>query len=308
MKRIYLLVLLFLAFSLEISAQFYNQYFDGADTIPSSTLGIQLDTSSQNVWQIGKPQKTIFSSAATIPNAIVTDTINPYPINNTSIFVAKIPKQGLSTFAVFALQWKQKLDLDSATDGGIIESSLDGGITWVNAFTDPSGKNFYGYDTANAVVLANGQHAFSGLDTLWRDIWLCYPIGWLNALTADTLLFRFTLSSDSVNNNKEGWLIDNFMARSTVVHTIKNAEYKNYINVFPNPAKDVIRVELQSVIGYHMIEKMELIDEFGKVVDTWQNLPTSYKIATDKYAEGIYYLKVRTNLKTETVPISIRKP
>ena len=51
---------------------------------------MELDTSASNIWQIGKPQKIIFDSASTVPNAIVTDTINFYPINNISRFGIKI--------------------------------------------------------------------------------------------------------------------------------------------------------------------------------------------------------------------------
>ena len=40
----------------------------------------------QNIWQIGVPHKTFFNTAYTLPNAIVTDTMNVYPVNNSSAF------------------------------------------------------------------------------------------------------------------------------------------------------------------------------------------------------------------------------
>ena len=73
MAKLYTTIILFI-FSCQIStAQFFTQYFDGADTSIQNSILIETDTSVSNVWQIGHPQKIIFDSAATAPNAIVTD-------------------------------------------------------------------------------------------------------------------------------------------------------------------------------------------------------------------------------------------
>jgi len=45
---------------------------------------ITIDTQANNIWQVGKPAKSQFNSAYSIPNAIVTDTLHPYPSNITS--------------------------------------------------------------------------------------------------------------------------------------------------------------------------------------------------------------------------------
>ena len=37
-----------------------------------------------NIWQIGKPQKSVFNAAHSAPNALLTDTVNHYPVNDTS--------------------------------------------------------------------------------------------------------------------------------------------------------------------------------------------------------------------------------
>ncbi|HEY0030587.1 MAG TPA: hypothetical protein VGC65_07505, partial [Bacteroidia bacterium] len=82
------LSLLFLMFftCLKIFGQnYYTINFDGA---PLSTWGYELyiDTISNpgNVWQIGPPQKNTFTGAVSSPNVIVTDTLNYYPVNDTS--------------------------------------------------------------------------------------------------------------------------------------------------------------------------------------------------------------------------------
>jgi hypothetical protein len=307
MKKIYLTTALLICIVQFSSAQFYTQYFDGADTSVWNSIKIEIDTANQNVWQIGTPQKTIFDSAATQPYAIVTDTINFYPTSDTSRFIAKV-WMNFGTWGIFALQWKQKLDMDTAFDGGIIEYSTDTGNTWVNVFNNPYVYNFYGFQTANADTLAGGEYAFSGTDSTWRDIWLCFDMSWIQQFQLnDTLLFRFTLLSDSTNNNKEGWIIDNMLARITIIHTVKETEQENYLNVFPNPANNIVNIQAQKTMDFHIVEVMELVDPLGRVVDRWTNIPTKFWFATNKYNDGSYFLKIKTNLKSETFPLVINK-
>ena len=309
MKPIYFTIALLICSVKFSSAQFHTQYFDGADTLVTNSIRIDIDTASQNVWQIGAPQKAIFDSAATQPYAIVTDTINFYPTNDTSRFIAKV-LLNFGSWGIFALQWKQKLDMDTAFDGGIIEYSIDTGSTWVNVFNNPYVYNFYGFQTANQDTLAGGEFAFSGTDSTWRVIWLCFDLSWLQLFQPnDTLLFRFTLLSDSVNNNKEGWMIDNMLSRVTIIHTAKDneQEQENYLNVYPNPASNIVHIQAQKIMDFHIIETMELVDPFGRVVDKWTNIPTKFWFDTNNYSDGMYYLKIKTNLHSETLPIVISK-
>jgi hypothetical protein len=308
MKKIYLTILLLVFVVRYSTAQLYSQYFDGADTLLWNSIKIELDTSSQNIWQIGTPQKTIFNSAATRPFAIVTDTINFYPTNNTSRFIAKVWNNWVWYWGIFALQWKQKLDMDTSYDGGIIEYSVDNGNTWVNVFNNPYVYNFYGFQTANQDTLAGGEFAFSGTDSTWRDIWLCFDLSWIEQfIENDTILFRFTLLSDSVDNSKEGWLIDNMLAHITIIHTVKEVEQENYLNVYPNPANNIVHIQTQKIMQYHIIEKMELVDPLGRVVDMWTNIPTKFWFDTNNYHDGLYFLKIKTNIKSETLPLVISK-
>lgn len=286
--------------------QVRQQYFDGADTICNpnmspSAICIIIDDDSTNIWQIGVPQKMIFDSAATHPNALITDTINFYPPNNSSSFQFTIVPR--TNRGILAIQWKQKLDMDAGLDGGKIEFSVDAGGTWQNAFNNPHVYNFYGYQTANEDTLPNGDFVFSGTDSLWRDIWLCYDMTWLS--WNDSIIVRYTFTSDSIDNNKEGWIIDNMLAHLTIIHTVSEVKQEKYLNVFPNPTSDIIHIETQKIQDYHIIEHMVLVNSFGQVVDEWKHIPTKFFISTKKYKNGLYYLKVKTNLQSETVPIII---
>ncbi|MDB5281563.1 MAG: hypothetical protein JWO06_638 [Bacteroidota bacterium] len=302
MKKIYLIGTLMILITGSTTAQQLYQYFDGADTTAWRSLLIQMDTDSANIWQIGRPQKAIFNRAATIPNALVTDTINVCPPNNTSRFSFKVVP--VYSFGVLAVQWKQKLDMDLHHSGGVIEYSVDTGTTWHNVFNDPHVYNFYGFQSANKDTLLSGEYAFSGTDTTWRDIWMCFEMSWLGY--HDSAYFRFTFKSDSVTNPKEGWLIDNMVVHMDLMHPVKEVT-KDYFNVYPNPTKDIVNVEIQKIMDFHIIENMKLIGTDGKIIREWTNIPTKFWFNMAEYAEGVYYLKVKTNIKSETIPIIVKR-
>jgi len=183
-----LLSFLFILLSVNTQAQTsYSQYFDGADTSVNNSVIIRIDTGSNNIWQIGRPQKSIFSAAATQPNAILTDTVNNYPPSDTSSFSFRIDNQ-FSAVAIIAIRWKQKLDMIKKHSGGYIEFTIDSGKTWENVFHNKKVYNFYGFDTAqsspsNAIDTFNGIFTLSGRDTAWRDMWLCFEASTIKLMT-----------------------------------------------------------------------------------------------------------------------------
>src|SRR5690349_9118432 len=111
----YLVTFFLLCSLVNVQAQvvFYSWNFDVADTTTSKIL---FDTTHlNNIWQIGKPQKTAFDSAYSPLNVLVTDTINTYPINDTSIFTIVFPGYILtpSWWALSRAYFYYRLDIDS---------------------------------------------------------------------------------------------------------------------------------------------------------------------------------------------------
>ncbi len=305
MKKI-LLLLFFATASLITSAQgFYTQYFDGADTSASNSIFIIPDTTASNVWQIGVPQKIFFNRAATFPNALVTDTLNNYPPNNTSSFIFKIPIEQFF-FGILAIQWMQKLDFDS-TDGGIIEYSIDHGTSWQNISGDPIVYNFYGFQNPqNFDTIFTGEVGFTKRDTSWQNIWLCFDGSYFSNVT-DTGYFRFTVKTDSIDNGNEGWMIDNMWAAVTFIHTIKKNDQTDYIRIFPSPTSGIINIETQKLAEYHVIEQMTLTNTKGEIVKSYGLSPTKYFIDISDQPSGQYYLKIKTNKATKTFKVVLNK-
>lgn len=303
MKKYLLIFFLMPLLFLEANAQTKYQYFDGADTVFNNSVNVFIPVDTTNIWHIGIPQKAIFNSASTVPNAILTDSTKFYPINNLSSFYVNILNDWFP-WGIIALQWKQKLDMDLGNDGGIVEFSIDNGNSWQNAFNNPYVYNFYGFNNPNHVVLPNGEDAFSGMDTLWKDIWLCFDLSWMSQFP-DTIRIKYSFISDSINNNREGWMMDNFISHITFIHTVNENETPRYLNVYPNPVKDIVFIEAKKIMEFHIIESMQLYSLEGKLIDSWKNIPTKFWFDTSKYANGQYILDIKTNLQSESLPITI---
>jgi hypothetical protein len=234
MKKIYLSLFIIVSRLISFSQPVFT------DTITFEKKGrlVRIDNSQpNNIWQIGKPQKIFFDSAYSKPKAIVTDTINPYPINNLSSFQLVMKQQWFGSGGVPYLQFRHKFDTDSLRDGGYIETSYDGGATWINAANN---SDIYGMGIHDTIL--GGIHAFTGKSSNgWYDSqigWFgwCWGLGQPPAIIPDSIIVRFTFKSDNIQTNKEGWMIDNIMVGlywcPIDVHEIYS--YNNF-NVFPNP-------------------------------------------------------------------------
>lgn len=304
-KKFILAITLFLFSPFLVKAQYYNQYFDGADTLSENSIFIDYGNDTlNNIWQIGKPQKTLFDTAASIPNVIITDTINYYPANDTSSFQVHFDSDYFWDMAgVFAFQWQQKLDYDSLFSGGKVEFSVDSGQTWENIIESPYTYNFYGYDSINIDTLSNGEFVFTGTDTVWRNIWYCLDRSYVSL--TDRIDFKFTSISDTLNDNKEGWMIDDMIFQITMVHTLKELEQEEYIKVYPNPSTNKLHINIQNQEGFHIIENMQVLNLVGELIEEYNNIPTKFFIETKDYKSGTYLLKIKTNLKTKTAKFTV---
>lgn len=275
-----------------------TQYFDGPDSIPYQILN-----TPGNIWQVGDPDKLLFTSSLSSPNAIVTDTANSYPINNVSTFIIKVPIDYY--WGILAVQWSQKIDIEYGEDGGIIEYSADTGNTWNNVFNDPYVYNFYGFDQSNSgLITGTGEMAFMGRDTMWRDIWLCFDLSAFWDL--DTLQFRYTLKTDGNSTYREGWMIDNILSHRTSIHTINTRKTHEYMTVYPSYTDGELNIETEKIMDYHIIESLELMDLKGAVVKRYNNIPTKFTINISDQKPGMYFLNVTTNIKSMSFPVFLK--
>lgn len=74
------------------------------------------------------------------------------------------------------------------------------------------------------------------------------------------------------------------------VGLLDKGNLQDYINIYPNPAKDNISIESPEII-----EKIELINPLGKVLFEKKVNAYNYQINLNSYPTGTYFIKVLTN-------------
>ena len=263
---------------------------------------LEINTSAQNIWQIGEPDKIFFDSAFSPTNAIVTDTQNFYPINNISYFDLKIGKFNYNRYYHYDIfiEIKHKFDTDTLKDGGFITVSYDKGSTWMNIIKDtvywgvtPFVENLNLYSLSD--TLYNGEYGFSGHSNDWVTTWFTWnfpPVKSRMDYIGDTMIIRFNFISDSIDNNREGWMIDNIKLYSVDLgcgnDDIKPLEF----TISPNPMNKSAIIELDD---YSKIE-LSIFDIQGRIVRQNNYINNqAIVIDKDKLNSGIYFVKIRTD-------------
>lgn len=233
------------------------------------------------IWQIGQPAKTVFSSAYSNPNVIVTDTLNLYPINDTSSFLVKhIASFGwaVSCPSVISISGLYSVDSDSLSDYGYISISTDHGITW-----------FYGDSTFQDCYWSvdSIQTIFTGSSNGWRSFNYYIPVPEpFSVIEGDTILYRFTFISDSIQTNKDGLMFDDLLIED-FTESVSEIENDNLISISPNPAVDILSIHRTTAAAK---SHLQIVTTNGQLVyDNFNYLGES--IDTKQWSNGIYVLK-----------------
>lgn len=264
---------------------------------------------SSNLWQVGKPQKTLFDTAYSPDMVIITDTVSNYPMGNHSWF--QISVQGYQYMSLI-LSFMHRIDSDSGRDGGYVEISTDSGNTWINLVWDTCNfstsspcpyyilqENFY----AISDTLYNGQPGFSGTSDGWvhsqfQWIW-DFPVkpGRKDSVMSgmsDSIMFRFHFISDSIDNGREGWMIDNIKISSVNLGFAVNNIRKNKIqlNVFPNPVSDHVLISFDN--PRQLFHSIYITNITGGVVRKMENVRSDrLQIDRDNLPAGIYLVTIQ---------------
>ncbi|NOZ46297.1 MAG: T9SS type A sorting domain-containing protein [Chlorobi bacterium] len=291
-----------------IFAKVNAQYLYDSVSFETFTSKILIDSTSNNVWQIGIPGKNFFNSAHSGTRAILTDTINNYFTNDTSVFIYVIRNPYTET-CFTSMEFWHKYDMDTLFDKGIIDASYDGGNSWVTVsdsnLVSALGSNFWwDYDYCEA----NGSYKVHELIISGKSNgWILSRFNWQWWITVksdsiivppDSLMIRFTFISDSVETNKEGWMIDDLLTVSAQWQLCSGIEGRllgEKILIYPNPFS--IQATLKT--EYSMNNSiLTIYNSFGKKVKQIENI--SGKMVTfsrNGLSKGFYYLFLTENNK-----------
>lgn len=292
-----LLLLLLLAPHLVSAQWFYDYPFYQFHNFEDTTFSAQIysDTLSNpnSLWQVGEPSKTVFSSAYSANKAILTDTVNAYPINDTSSFIIWHEAQsgfseGYTDAHLNGYYW---VNSDSLNDFGKIEFSYDHGASWILISDDTTAYLGWGGTVQYWPQVWNTS--FTGNSNGWQEFHINMSENVLDSLpinSGDTVMFKFSFISDGTFDGLDGLMFDNIEVIDWFAFGIDELGTKDLV-LYPNPTNDVIYLE-NNVVNY-TTGTVTIINELGQVVLTkLYSDEALIQVDCSKLSKGTYTLMV----------------
>jgi hypothetical protein len=272
---------------------------------------LTFSSNGNQIWQIGLPAKPFFDTSYSAPNAIMTDTINPYPVNNVSSII--LNNRDTSQSAMYPVHGRNKLSFlhkyqtTQNNDGCAVEVSYNG-TTWQNFLADTfwqnnswpgtSGQQFPDNSGMYSLTdtLFNFGYGFSGTSSGWvyseiEWVWWVAVTG-INLLPMpDSMFIRFTFYSDSIAENLDGWMIDNISLTGQDPNGIEeNLFQSTAIALHPQPSSGILNVTIKNRINSISYSVFDL--EGRKVLSG--SAGNRFSIDVSKLHAGIYTLAIET--------------
>lgn len=253
---------------------------------------LRLDTNSQNIWNVAIPQKPVFNSAHSPVKAIFTDTVNSYPINQLAHFdmAFEVPY----IFGII-ISFKHQYNTDKYKDGGFLEISYDNGASWnANLADNTLMFNTENYYTQDDTLIGN-RVGFSGDSNGWIDtkiqmIW-AFPVR--SSFPYDSLHVRFNFVSDSIQTNKDGWIIDDFkVSYAELPGSVAENGKNNYnIQIAPNPIENTSTISFENESADML--QIAIIDYLGKkIAEPIQTKEKQIQWDKNNLKPGVYFIQI----------------
>lgn len=270
----------------------YFLNFDNANYL--NHLTIDSLSNPNNIWIIGQPNKNKFLSAYSSPNVIITDTSQSYPINDTSRFIITNTALGggFERPHTVYLGGRYNVDSDTISDFGLIEFSPNNGITWLDIINDTflldTNYQFYWY-----WELFGDKPELSGNSGGWKYFWVgLAELGHtFNVEFGDTVLYRFSFISDSIDSKRDGLMYDDLHFEDWV-EGISNPGFELFKSrCSPNPTSNDLIIEIPLTYKSHL--EVFIFESSSRILYHKSNITdTKIMVPTKLLSEGLYYYKV----------------
>lgn len=257
--------------------------------------------STTGIWQVAFPTKAVINQAFQDQFAVITDSVNHYPSNDSSSFIISLIDEGgfgdnvygfPHTAYISGYYW---VNSDSLQDYGKIELKMPRMDFWIDLFADSiySYYEFIKYPAEDMITWYPMKPVLSGNTNGWNYFKLnLIPLSQhYEVLTGDTLQFRFSFHSDSIPDTLDGLAFDELVFCDYVESLEEYAFVQS--TVFPNPTSS----ELNIVFQQEALEKFDYVIEnslgeillFGPLIDN--------KIDVSTLKTGVYFLRTTNGKK-----------
>jgi len=264
-------------------------YFESGN---SGKARLVIDTSFPgNIWQIGTVQKAGFAGALSGTHALQTDTLNPYPVRNTSAAALYFDA---NAYSEFSLSFWHYYDTDTLTDSCLVQISSDSGKTWSTVTPGAGWPTIYyngslnGYLNDPVAVGVTDTLFWSGNSSGWRKESICAAKVYIKGMQLPRKYgIRFLFHSDSIQTNKPGWMIDNIRLRSPDIFNGIGDIGNKRIMAYPNPTHNGW-LHLDYPHDY-VTGTVVLFNSYGQKV---RELPLAPTISIAELPKGLYHYQV----------------
>lgn len=293
MKKAFTLLLICLNFSMAYSQEWYEDYCLNFEEPPLlDHLFVDTVNFPENIWQIGHPQKVTFNNAYSEPNDIVTDSVSFYPVNNTSAFILK--NLALEGF-IYGLEFFSGhfyVQADSLNDYGLMEFSPDNGTTWIDMINDTAYSINIAWSSSKPVLTGN-SNGWKYFEVMMMDIGSVFNIQY-----GDTLLFRFTFSSDNAPENLDGLMYDNFCFYQ-IIEGISEIHFKPVAtSIYPNPSSSNFTIKFKNPLDDSF--QLNVYNSRSKLMFSKEGVTgTAVEFSKANLPAGIYFYKLTNSKRNE---------
>ncbi len=219
----------------------YNESFESGN-------GGWISGGTGSTWQLGAPSASVINSASDGSMSWVTNLTGNYNANEQSYVQGPcFDLSGMTNPEIMIDVW---WEAENSWDGANLQSSIDGGATWVNVgSTTSGGVNWYNDNSING---------FSGFVSP-QDGWTGYlgagSNGWMTAshdLTGlggqSSVMLRIPFGSDG-SGQGEGFAFDNIIIQEKPINNASVASIDDPFSVCDAGAVDSVEITLANIGG-----------------------------------------------------------
>jgi hypothetical protein len=282
MKKVILLSIA-LMFAVAISkaqtipnASFENWTTHGTYETPDNWGSMNNKTATSSVYTCQKAAGTVGTSCMKLTSKTVgANVVNGIAISGMMDSMTMMPKSGFACSgrpANLTGKWQH-----------MIYGSSQGSITITLTRWDAG--------TKKRITVGTGSVTLSGMAMSWASFSI--PISYTDGTNPDSCIIVMMASGASPTNNDYLW-VDN-LAFSGSVSAINTLEHSINVNVFPNPAKDIISVALLATPNQKI--SMRILDLTGRELLNFTSVESKsvMELNIGGIANGSYLLEIQAN-------------